>query len=151
AFVELRVANEAVDPASRQRGADRDAEPVAERAARDLDARRELAIGVVSERRVERAEAVELVHGDDALGPEHGVERRRAMALREQEAILVAEDAVVQDPEHVEGGERAAVVFLVAGQSREQLRQVVVAVFGCRRRGCHSYTVEPQLWFKSSG
>ena len=42
------------------------------------------------------------------------------------------------------------VVLLVAGQPREQRRQVVVAGFGCRG-GRHDNTVEPQLWFKSSG
>ena len=92
---------------------------------------REVAIRVVAERRVERAEAVERVHGNDPLRGEHGVERRRAVALREQEAVLFAEDAVVENPEDVEGRERAAVVLLVAGQPREQRRQVVVAE--CRR------------------
>ena len=43
--------------------ADGDPEAVSERAARDLDARHELAVGVVAERRVERAEAVERVDG----------------------------------------------------------------------------------------
>ena len=68
ALVELRVAKEAVDPTTGQGGTDRDAEPVSERAARDLDSRRELAIRVVAERRVERAEVVELVGGEEALG-----------------------------------------------------------------------------------
>ena len=47
-----------------------------------------------------------------------------------------AQDAVVEHPEHVERRERAPVVLLVAGQEREQPRQVVVS--GCGR--CRAWT-----------
>jgi hypothetical protein len=94
---------------------------------------------VVAERRVERAEAVERIHGDDALRGEDGVEGGRPVAFREDEAVVLSEDAVAQDPEHVERRERAPVVLLVAGQACEQHGQVVVAERG-RRGGRHVHT-----------
>src|SRR4051794_20203576 len=59
ALVELPVADEAEYAPPRERDAHRDAEPVAERAARDLDARHKHAVRVVAERRVEAPEAGE--------------------------------------------------------------------------------------------
>ena len=143
ALVELGVAHEADDARAglaprveRERHADRDRQPVAERAAGDLDAGDERAVGVIAEPRVEAAEVGEALDVDEALGGEDGVVRRRAVALGEQEAVALgivglarvdAQDAVVEDPEHVERRERAPVVLLVAGEPREQLREIVVS------------------------
>src|SRR2546430_17056120 len=103
---------------------------------------------MVAEGRVEVAEVVEDLDREEALRSEHGVVRGGAVALREDEAVVRAEDALVEDPEDVEGRERAAVVLLVAGQPREQRRQGVVADLPCPR-GCHSFSLKLQLWFQS--
>ena len=107
-------------PASRRApsdDADGERQAVAERPAGDLDARDERPVGVVAERRVEAAEAGERLDRNEALGREHGVVRRRPVALGEQEPVALrivgiarvdAEHAVVEHPEHVEGRERAA-------------------------------------------
>ena len=161
ALVELGVADQADTraPGARapqaERRAHRDGQAVPERAARDLHARDEQAIGVIAQRRVEAAEAGQAVDVDEALGGQDRVVGGRAVALGEQEAVALgivggarvqAQDAVVEDPQHVERRERAAVVLLVARELGQQGRQVVV-VEG--RGGSHCRTVRPQLWFKS--
>src|SRR3954451_20242897 len=83
-----------------------------------------------------RAERRELLWVDEALGREHRVERDRAVALGEEEAIAGrivgrrwrdVEDPVVEDPDDIQGGERGRLVLLVAGHARDERRQVVVA------------------------
>src|SRR5439155_1670214 len=109
---------------------------VSERSAPDLDARDEQVVGVVAEPAIEVAEAVELVVRDEALGRQHRVIGHRPVPLRQQEPIpggIVhgrwshAEDAVVKDPQNVEGGMRARIVLLVAGEPAQKRRQVAVA------------------------
>ena len=162
ALVELGVADQAEHarppaPArlEAERRAHRDGQAVAERAARDLHPGHEHVIGVVAQRRVEVAEAGEVVDVDEALRGEDRVVGGRAVALGEQEAVALgivgrarvqAQDAVVEDPQHVERRERAPVVLLVARELGQQRRQIVV-VEG--RGDSHCRTVGPQLWFKS--
>ena len=120
ALVQLAVADQAVDAPAAERGADGDRQAVAERAARDLDARNARAVGVVAERRVERAEVVQPLLGEVALGREHRVVGHRPVPLREEKPVVVLQDAVVEDPEHVERRERARIVLLVAAHPLEQ-------------------------------
>jgi hypothetical protein len=120
---------------------------MAERPARDLDAGDERAVGVVPQRRVERPEVVQPFLGEEAFRNDHSVVRSRSVALREQEAVVVSEDAVVEHPEHIERRERARVVLLVAVQAVEQPGQILVAE---RARSRHDGTVQLQLVFKSS-
>jgi len=129
-----------------------DAEPEAmsERSARDLDARDEHVVGVVAEPAIEVAEAVELVDRDEALGRQHRVIGHRPVPLRQQEPIpggIVrerwrhAEDAVVKDPQNVEGGMRARTVLLVAGEPAQKRRQVAVAE-SCNAHGRGRYNIK---------
>ena len=67
ALVELAVADEHVDAPAGQRAPDRDREAVAERAAPDLGSGNEQAIRVVTERRVEGAEAVQELEREHAF------------------------------------------------------------------------------------
>jgi hypothetical protein len=115
--------------------ADAEPEAVAERSARDLDARDEHVVRVITEPSIEVAEAVELADRDEALGCQHRVIGHRPVPLRKQEPIpggIVrgrwrhAEDAVVEDPQNVEGGMRARAVLLVAGEPAQKRRQVAV-------------------------
>ena len=138
ALVELGVADEAEDarprPAS-SRAACRRRRRARGRASRSRSRRRARACGRGGGRAASRTSpkpSSELGR-DEALRREHGVVRGRPVALREEEAVARSsrEDAVVEDPEHVERRERAPVVLLVAGQPREQRRQIVVAE--CRR------------------
>ena len=115
--------------------ADAEAEAVSKRSARDLDARDEHVVRVVTEPSIEVAEAVEFVDRDEALGRQHRVKGHRPVPLRKQEPIpdgIVrgrwrhAENAVIKDPQHVEGGMRARAVLLVAGEPAQKRRQVAV-------------------------
>ena len=101
------------------------------------------AVGVMPERRVEAPEARQRVDRDEALGGEHGVERRRAVALGEQQPVALGivggigrhvEDAVVEHPVDVERRGGARVVLGVAAQQLEQTGQVLVAELHERRR-----------------
>ena len=91
ALCELAVAEHAeharLCPAERpqpERAAHGDRQPVAERAARDLDAGDQRAVGVVTERRVEAPEAGQRLDRHEALGGEHGVVRSGPVPLGEQ-------------------------------------------------------------------
>lgn len=114
----------------------RDREPVPQRSRGDLDSGHESAIRVQAESRFEGPECPELLHREEALRRENGVVGHRTVALREQEAVPVrghgiswayAEHAVVQHPEHVEGGRRARSVLLISRNQRQEARQVAVA------------------------
>ena len=73
--------------AQRVRDADRHRQPVAERARRDLDAGHVVAVRVAAEDPVPRQEALQLLGGEEAVLEQHGVERERPVALREEEAV----------------------------------------------------------------
>ena len=96
ALCELAVAEHAeharllpAERPQRQRAAHGDRQPVAERAARDLDAGDQRAVGVVTERRVEAPEAGQRLDRHEALGGEHGVVRSGPVPLGEQEAVAL--------------------------------------------------------------
>ena len=148
--------------AQRERAADGDRQAVAERAARDLDARDQRGVGMVPERASRSVPNVgELVDRDEALGGEHGVVGRRPVALREQQAVALGivgrlrrhvEDAVVEHPVEVERGRGAGIVLRVAPEQREQPGQIVVAGRGRRERGGrgHALKLQSQVHLKSS-
>ncbi len=132
-LVELGVAEEAQDPAA-CRGRHRPRRRARGRAIRSRTRHRARGCDPGGSRAASRTspKPSRSSTGSDALRREHGVVRSRAVAFREDEAVVLPEDAVVENPEDVEGRERAPVVLLVAGQPREERRQVVVAEPGCR-------------------
>jgi hypothetical protein len=156
ALLELGITQQAVDTGlspllciERECNANGEPEPVPERSARDLHAGDEESIGVMAERRVELAEPREELDREETLRREDGIVGRRPVALRKQEPVALGvihaggvdvEDPVVEHPEHVERGERAGLVLLVAREQREQLGQIVVADAGCRSHGGHATT-----------
>ena len=88
ALIQLGITDETEDSrrtvasAKAQRHPDRDPQAVSERAAGDLDAGDQIAVGVVAEHRVVPAERAEGVHVDEALRCQHCVIRHRPMSLR---------------------------------------------------------------------
>ena len=120
AFVALGVAQEAehaplgaVEPRG-ERGAARGREPLAERAAREVDAA-ELSLGMRAEQRAVPRERVELVLAQQSAQVQRGVERERRVALREHEPVPAgivgadaAQNAAVEDRDEVGDRERRA-------------------------------------------
>src|SRR3989337_1665383 len=102
----------------------------AQRSRRHLDPGHPMAVGVAAEDPLPGLETGHLLGREEALVGEDGEQRQRAVALAHEEAItglaagvarVVAEDAVVEDPEDVERRVGARVVLLVAAGQRHQL------------------------------
>ena len=127
-----------------------------ERSAGDLHAGQQVAVGMEAERRVEAADAGQVGGVEEALRGQHRVERRRSVALGQQEPIAVRirggrrgdpQHPIVEHPEHIEGGGRGRGVLLVAGHRRHQRSQIVVRVVAGH---CHTSSVQLQVHLKSS-
>ena len=113
-------------------------QPVAERPAGDLHPGDQGPVRVQSEDRAERTEAWQVLGVHEALGREHGVVRHRPVPFGEQETVprvVVGglrrdpQHAVIEHPEHVQGGGGGLVVLVVPGHQGHQSRQV------CEGRG----------------
>ena len=134
------------DAPAGERAADCDRQPVAERAAADLDAGHEHAVGMVPSGESNVPNPSSSLDRDDAFGGEHRVVRGRAVALREQEAVVVGGR-----------GRRAPRARRAsrASSSRASRRRSggSAAPAGPRSRAArdrHARTIELQLLFKSS-
>jgi hypothetical protein len=162
ALVQLGVAEQDVDPGRQQplrpqakRRADGQPEAVPERARADLDAGHQRPVRVVAEPAVRAGQIVQPLLREEALGRQDRVERHRAVALGQQEPVPVRivrvrrvdpQDPVVQHPQHVERGEGAGLVLLVAGHPPQQRLQPG-RLARCHHR--HAYSLQLKADFTS--
>ncbi|GIH11739.1 hypothetical protein Rhe02_98060 [Rhizocola hellebori] len=84
---------------------------------------------MVTERAFRPGEVVQPVFGEKALGREHGVVPGHTMTFGKEEPVAFGvveapgghvEHAVIENPEHIKGGESAGRVLLVPGDPPEE-------------------------------